>query len=250
MAAPAGVSPSAKYLVSLETDGCPLELRINDVPLRELDGGRPSTFGEIVDPWLRAGVNSATLVARGKVSRGCASLEVLAVPENGDQHTAPRVLTVRWPETDLPAGEQAFEFHASVAERCHLWRDAEPVELGATARSELLTEVRALHRQFTKRNVAALAERTEYRAKDIARCLLKSPASGVEDQKRFFTQVTSVPPFAPLPVDDTGLAMDVVGRGKLVWVHRRDTKLLLENGAGGGLDLYFAKIDGRWRIVR
>ena len=244
------MSPSAKYLVSLETDGCPLELRINGVPLRELEAGRTHTFGEIVDPWLKAGVNAVTLVAKGKLSQGCASLEVLAVPDGGDQRAAPRVLEAKWPGTELAAGEQTFEFHGPAAERCQLWRDAENVELTAPARSELLAEVRALHRLFTKHNVASLAERADYRAKDIARCLQKAPASGVDDQKRFFTHITSEPPLAPLPDDDSALAMDVVGQEKLVWVHRRDTKLLFENGAGGGLDLYFAKIGGRWTLVR
>lgn len=247
---PSGVSPSASYLVSLDTDGCPVELRINDVPLRDLEAGRPRAFGEVVDPWLTSGVNTLSLVARETVSKGCASLKVLAVPEGGDQRTAPRVLEATWPATERATGEQPFEFHGPAAERCQLWRDAAAVELDASARSELLAEVRSLHRLFEKRQVASLAERLDYRAKDIARCLQKAPALGVEDQKRFLAHVASVPPFAPLPADDTELALDVVGQGKLVWVHRRGPKLLFENGAGGGLDLYFAKIGGRFTVVR
>jgi hypothetical protein len=250
-ATPSGdVSPSASYLVSVDTQGCPLEIRINDVPLRELEGGRPHAFGEIVDPWLKSGVNTVSLAAREPVSKECASLVVLAVPEGGDQRTAPRVLDVKWPPADLARGAQAFEFHGPAAERCRLWRDIEPLELTAGAREEILADVRALHALFSKRKVAAFAERTDYRAQDIARCFRKSPESGVDDQKKFLTLVTSESPFAPLPLDETALALDVVGRGKLVWVRRRDAKLLFQNGMQQGMDLYWAQISGRWTVVR
>ncbi|HEX6277485.1 MAG TPA: hypothetical protein VFZ53_30790, partial [Polyangiaceae bacterium] len=249
--APSGdVSPSASYLVSVDTQGCPLEIRINDVPLRELEGGRPHAFGEIVDPWLKSGVNTVSLAAREPVSKDCASLVVLAVPEGGDQRTAPRVLDTKWPPAELARGEQAFEFHGPAAERCRLWRDIEPLELSAGAQAEILADVRALHALFSQKKVAAFAERTDYRAQDIARCFRKSPESGVDDQKKFLTLVTSESRFVPLPLDETALVLDLVGGGRLVWVHRRDTKLLFQNGMQQGMDLYWAKLGGRFTVVR
>jgi hypothetical protein len=247
---PAGVSPSASYLLSLDTRGCAVELRINDVPLLSVEADRPRALGEVIDPWLKVGVNGVSLAARTNVSKGCASLSVLAIPEGGDQRTAPRVLEAVWPPADLARGEQAFEFFGPTTERCRLWQDAAPLELDAAGKSELLGEVRALHRLFVKRDVTAFARRADYRARDIARCLRKAPESGVEDQKKFLELVTSATPFSPTPLDESALTLELVGGRKLVWAHRKDARLLFENGLGQGMDLYFAKVDGRWAVVR
>lgn len=244
------VAASASYLVSLDADKCPVALRVNDVPLRDVEAGRRTSFGEIIDPWIRTGINSVTLEAKGKLAKGCASVAVMAIPAGGDQRTAPRVLEARWPVADLESGARQFEFHGPVADRCQLWRDAQSFELGAGHESELLEQVRALHQLFARRDVAGLAERADYRARDIARCMGKSPESGVEDQKRFFSIIMPDAGFVPLPLDESALAMDVVGNGKLVWLHRRDGKLLLENSQTQGMDLYLAKIGGHWTVVR
>ncbi len=244
------VASSASFLVSLTADHCPVALRVNDVPLREVEAGRRTTVGETIDPWIFAGVNSVTLEAKGKLSKGCAVLAVLGVPPGGDQRTAPRVLDASWPDADLPSGVKEFAFHGPVTERCQLFRDAQPFALGATERAELLQQARVLHQLFARRDVAGLAERADYRGKDIARCLGKSEASGVDEQKRFFAVITSEPDFVALPFDEAALRLDLVAKGKLVWLHRSDGRLLLENNRTQGMDLYAAKVAGRWTIVR
>jgi len=172
------------------------------------------------------------------------------VPKDGDQRTAPRVLKANWPAADATSGTQTLEFHGPVADRCRLWREAEPIELTPAAKSELLEQVRKLHGSFAGRDVEVLSSSTKYRAEDIARCLGKEPASGIEDQKRFYSVITSEPDFVALPLDEAALVMDVVAKGKLVWLHRRDDVLLLQNKLNQGMDLYAAKIAGRWTIVR
>ncbi|HEU5076868.1 MAG TPA: hypothetical protein VFU02_21910 [Polyangiaceae bacterium] len=244
------IAASASYLVSLNADDCPVALRINDVPLREVEAGRHTNVGEIVDPWIRTGINSVSLEAKGKLAKACATVEILAIPPGGDQRTAPRVLAAKWPAADSTSGIGVFEFHGPAADRCQLWRDAQSFELSAPNRSELLEQVRVLQQLFSRRDVTGLAERTDYRARDIARCMGKSPESGVEDQKRFFSNIMPDSGFVATPLDEAALFMDVVGDGKFVWLHRRDGKLLLENSLGQGMDLYAAKIAGRWTIVR
>jgi hypothetical protein len=244
------VSPSASYLVSLTGDDCPVTLRINEVPLLELKAGDKKSVGESIDLWIRGGTNSVTLEARGKLAKGCASVNVVAVAEDGDQRTAPRVLDTRWPAAGLRSGVQAFEFHGPVAHRCQLWRDVEAMALTAADKVQLLERVRELHGLFARRDTKNLAERTDYRAQDIARCLGKPPAWGVESQTSFYSQIMSGSDFVVVPLDESALAMDVVGGGRLVWLHRRDGKLLLENSLGQGMDFYAAKIAGQWTIVR
>jgi len=244
------VSSDASYMVSLTSDGCALELRINDVPLRQVEAGRRTDYGEIVDVWLRAGVNSLTLESKGKFAKGCVSLDVLAIPKDGDQRTAPRVLQASWPPDDSAGSLQVFEFHGPVADRCQLWRDAEPIRVTPADRVDLLEQVRALHRSFARRDIEALAGSTKYRAEDVARCTGKSPASGVDDQKRFFSAITSNASFSALPLDEAAVLVDVVAHDRLVWLHRPGDKLLLQNNLTQGMDLYAAKIAGRWTIVR
>src|SRR6187399_2360303 len=161
------VSEAAHYMVSLTGDNCPVALRINDVPLLELETGGQRSVGETSDLWIQAGLNSVTLEARGKLAKGCASVTVLAVPEDGDQRKAPRVLDTLWPAVDLSNGVRVFEFHGPVAERCQLWRDAELIDLTAADRLKLLEWVRELHGVFTRRETKKLAGETDYRAKDI-----------------------------------------------------------------------------------
>lgn len=244
------VSPSAMYLVSLAGENCPVALRINDVPLRELKADDKKGVGESIDLWLRGGINSVTLEARGKLAKGCASVNVVAVAQDGDQRTAPRVLDTSWPAADLSSGAKAFEFQGPVADRCQLWRDVEAIALTAADKVELLELVRELHGLFARRDTKKLAERSDYRAKDIARCLGKPPAWGVEQQISFYSQIMSGSDFVVVPLDESELLMDVVGGGRLVWLHRRDGKLLLENSLGQGMDLYASKIAGQWTIVR
>ena len=122
--------------------------------------------------------------------------------------------------------------------------------LTAADKLELLERVRELHGSFARRDTKKLAERSDYRAKDVARCLGKPPAWGVERQTSFYSQIMSGSDFVVVPLDESALLMDVVGGGRLVWLHRRDGKLLLENSLGQGMDLYAAKIAGQWTIVR
>ena len=247
---PSSLSPAASYMLSLTSDGCSVEVRVNEVPLRRTEAGRRTDYGEVVDSWIWAGVNSVTLEAKGQLAKGCVSLEVLAVPKDGDQRTAPRVLRTSWPAAESTSEARVFEFQGPAADRCRLWREAESIQLTPAAKSELSEQVRMLHRAFTRRDVEALSSSTKYRAEDIARCMGKEPASGIEDQKRFLSIITSEPDFVALPLDEAGLVMDVVANGKLVWLHRRDDVLLLQNKLNQGMDLYAAKIAGRWTIVR
>lgn len=244
------VSEAAHYMVSLTGDNCPVALRINDVPLLELKTGGQRSVGETSDLWIRAGLNSVTLQARGKLAKGCASVTVLAVPEDGDQRTAPRVLDTSWPAQDRSSGVQVLEFHGPVAARCQLWRDAEPIDLTAADKSKLLEWVRELHGWFARRESKKLAQQADYRAQDIGRCLGKSPKWGTEGQNSFFSAIMSGSDFVAVPLDVSALVMDVVGQGHLVWLHRRDGKLLFQNTRGQGMDFYVAKIAGRWTIVR
>src|SRR5690606_4112458 len=41
------------------------------------------------------------------------------------------------------------------------------------------------------------------------------------------------PDFSATPWSDAALMLEVVGNQRLVWLHRNDGKLLLQNGAGG-----------------
>jgi hypothetical protein len=179
-----------------------------------------------------------TLEAREKLAKACVSLEVLAIAKDGEQRTAPRVLQASWPATDATSGAHVFEFHGPVSDRCQLWRDAEPVQLTRADRTELLEQVRVLHRAFARRDIKALAKGTKYRGEDIARCMGKSPATGIEDQQHFFSAITSDPGFVALPLDEAAILTEVVAKDRLVWLHRAGDKLLLQNNLTQGMDLY------------
>src|SRR5688500_19764123 len=72
------VEPSASYQASLTGDNCPVALRINDVPLLQIEAGSQKSAGEIIDLWIHAGINSVTLEARGQHANGCTSVTAVA----------------------------------------------------------------------------------------------------------------------------------------------------------------------------
>ncbi|HEY6724865.1 MAG TPA: hypothetical protein VI197_12595 [Polyangiaceae bacterium] len=224
---------------------------MNDVPLIEYDAASPHSVGEVIDPWIQSGTNSVTVQAgpqKAGATEPCAQVAVLAIPEGGDQANAPRVAE----KTVASTGGQTRATLAFVTAKsaCELWAEAKRFDWNAEGQRELTELAQKAHRLFSQKQIAPLAELTDYRARDTARCLGRTPESGVADQRSFFAAITGAPDFSAIPWSDAGLVLEVVGNGRLVWMHRNDGKLLLQNGAGGGMDLYAARIQGSWRIVR
>lgn len=224
---------------------------MNDVPLIKYDASSPHSVGEVIDPWIQSGTNSVTVQAgpqKAGATEPCAQLAVLAIPEGGDQASAPRVAEKTLAST---GGQTRATLDFVVAKSpCELWSEATRFDWNAENQRELTELAQRTHRLFSQKKLGPLAELTDYRARDTARCLGKTPESGVADQRSFFDAITGAPDFSAIPWSDEALVLDVVGNGRLVWMHRNDDKLLLQNGVGGGMDLYAARIEGRWRIVR
>lgn len=238
-------------MLSVDTHACAVAIAVNDVPLIRYDAGSSHSVGELIDPWIRSGANSVAVQA-GPQTPGtgapCAQLAVLAIPEGGDQASAPRVAE----QTLASPTEQAratLDF-VTAKSPCQLWTETQRFDWNSEVQREVTELAKTTHQLFSQKKIAALAALTDYRARDTARCLGKTPESGVSDQRSFFDAITGAPDFSAVPWNDEAFVLEVVADGRLVWMHRSDDKLLLQNGVGGGLDLYAARIGGSWRIVR
>lgn len=257
-AAPVPASPDVvasgkhtSYLLSVDTHACAVTIAVNDVPLIEYDAASPHSVGEVIDPWIQSGTNSVTVQAgpqKAGATDPCARLAVLAVPEGGDQARALRVAE-RTVASTTGQTRATLDF-VTVKSPCDLWVEAKRFDWNSEGQRELTELAKRSHQLFSQKKIEKLAELTAYRARDTARCLGKTPESGVNGQRSFFEAITAAPDFSAVPWSDKALVLEVVGNGRLVWMHRNDGKLLLQNGAGGGMDLYAARIQDGWRIVR
>src|SRR5690606_32935325 len=106
----------------------------------------------------------------------------------GEQASAPRVAE-KTVASDPGQTRATLDFVAARSP-CELWSKATPFEWNAESQRELRELAKRAHRFFAQKKIGPLTELTDYRARDTARCLGKTPESGIADQRSFFEAIT------------------------------------------------------------
>ncbi|HEY6724862.1 MAG TPA: hypothetical protein VI197_12580 [Polyangiaceae bacterium] len=249
------------YMLAVESNQCRAYIRLNGVPLFEADLDRPRDFGEIVSMWIMPGTNkldvSLALAPNNELASTQIHIAVLRMPDGVDQKSAERVMEFSWPPVnmrELIPFYHVFEFECPPTVPAKLWREAERIVLDEGARAEVTAIAQDLHRMFSQKQHRELADALGYRGRDIALSLGMMEDEGERSQKSFLKTIMQHGDFRAAPWDDAAFQATLIADERVVWLHRKcktlNEVLLLENNHGQGMDLFVAKIAGRWQVVR
>lgn len=211
--------------------------------------------------WIMPGMNkldvSLALAPNNELTSTHIHIAVLRMPEGVDQRSAERVMEFSWPPVnmrELIPFYHVFEFECPPTVPAKLWGEAERILLDDTARAEVTAIAKDLHQKFAQQRHRELADALAYRGRDIALSLGMKEDEGERSQKSFLKTILQHGDFQAAPWDDAVFQATLVADDRLVWLHRKcrtlNEVLLLENNHGQGMDLFLAKIAGRWVVVR
>ncbi len=183
--------PIPIYELSVESGGIVCELRVNDVPVLRIPGGRLETTFD-VNPYVVTGMNILTLHARpagGKgefdpQSRCVVSLGVKRTPKQ--QEAEPITSLVFEPPAQAPTGFEGSAgystgqapfirrlgiaamqpFQLNTPFRPWFWTLTSPIAATEAIRAEVLSEYRRLHALLQARDVDTLQRLCEEQARD------------------------------------------------------------------------------------
>lgn len=249
------------YVLKVEKEGTLVRVEVNDVPVGMWR--TPAAIGDTdqLNAWVHDGRNSMRVrldVPEPDFKPGQAKLALSISPVQKDQAPGKPLVEFTWPPPD-PADEQypfekVFHFQVDEPPPGELWTKARPVQLNDEHRAEIRRLVSELHAALQRRDREGAAKLLEWKAVDMrkAHYLPVTEARGdLREYLDFFLSEESWE-IAPLKLEE--LEMHALSNNRLVWVTEPDyvNPIRTKPGAAPGIQipLYFALLDGQWRIVR
>ncbi|MHC4393820.1 MAG: hypothetical protein ACYS22_21190 [Planctomycetota bacterium] len=253
----------AHHCLQILTSGVYFQLELNEIPLRDDAAGEGLSTTLQVNKWLRAGMNHLRVVVAGLMTPDAPATEIsrahLFVAEVDDQGAASVGETLA--EFDWPGQlglTYPYRFDAEVnidrAPPTRLWDDAEVMEaLTDDDQAEILKGVEAYRAAVLDGRVDDALELFAYRIAETEIADGHGPG-GLRDVMAHQMGMGSRAKGCDCPPLRAGEAvLELVGGGRIVRPHRPGERcaLTFENEqVSFGAEVYFAKVDGAWRIVR
>lgn len=278
-----GLAASSKvpiYQLSVVSHDVACEIRLNDVPVLRLPGGRVESSFD-VNPYVMTGLNSLSLrvrAGRGKTSFGPISsclvkLGVKSAP-SATEVTPVTELAFKVP-TPMPSGfEESAGFAAGKPPMVRLtdtsavqpfqletpfrlwfWTLASPIEATEATRAEVLAEYRKIHELLVARDIAALQAACEEQARDW------QLAYGLQDlaagrRMLGISQMLGDPDVQVEAFPTDVLTMELLGGNKLVQLVDAEGKsplrlsLKSDSTIGGRFNMVLCRDGAKWVVAR
>lgn len=260
---PEGDPPRLYAFTYSSVPGVKGELRLNGVRMAELSGKGASGSTSRPQLWLMPGRNRLDLLVTldAKVAKSAASEPLVQVrlhglAEPGIPEESNAMVTVALAPEVRKVGQQlrtAYEFALDQAPPAELWSRAAKLEAVEPAdRQVLIGLANQLVAAFRAKDAEAVTRLLRFVREDTARALgepAKVDPDDIAEQVKLWAPVAKrLPPLKPSTRE-----VQLVGDGRVVRLAQRGGQPCFVTRHGGGtlsLDLYFAKLDGAWALVR
>ena len=247
--------PPDIYAFSATVEDCRAYVRLNGLPLVEVEPRADrKKMGEVVSMWIRPGANvlEVSLALRPEVNPRACRFEgkLVRVPRFEPRPPPVALVEVDWPPPtsgDLVPYYHQHQFTGATPSR--LWDLAEPQGTGPRVEEELLSFAASVHEVFGRKDPLALGQLLDFKGRDIGRVLDLGEEGGRRSQRSFLDTILSAPDLEVEPLDPAALRIWAISERRIFRIRRGDRPLLLTD-AHQGMDVYAAKIDGRWVVVR
>jgi hypothetical protein len=237
----------SQYTYNAEAYGVNLELLINGLPvfLSPPEGG--SRSGRI-NHWIIDGINrvevrsSFTAVTENQLSQLSAEVSIA--------DDARPVWAYHWtlPEPPGPAVVR-HEFVSTARFGTWAWQTAPQTLLDPAAAQAIQREVTALAIAIQSGDTATTAALLRLKTEDMARAYGLPLSMLLTDQQSFFADLTRQPQWGLAPFEGRDLRFTAWADGRVIRVERTDGTAVIRS-ARYSLDLMYAFVNGRWRVIR
>ena len=267
------------YVLECTARGCDAEFLLNDIPVTRRGPALGANAGVQVNELVVDGVNELAVVinpgptpalalagegrARRRLVVKDAAVEArLARYPRGAKVRGPKaeeLLTLKW-----SVGQQGkLVFPRVEASRADLgprlgkwaWQSAPQVALDAAGQRELGQLLATVHAALDRGSPEALLEHSRVRLEEIAAAYELEEGEKEQVIRTVMAEDAAREGFGLQPIDEASFSLRTCARGRLVEVLGRDWKPVLRekpaaDGSVGYYDMFVARIDGAWQIVR
>ncbi len=261
------------YHFSGESEGLRAHVRFNDVPLFDAEPDSPQKDMEDISLWVMPGPNNLEVSVSRPVTAPDVYLTAIKDPVEPpeDDEAQPRgpffqARIQRAPRTDTSAIGTEWDFswpppgirdlttfynlfELTCETPSQLWQQAEPLTLTEAVAEELRRFGEELHRVFSRGDHAALAQRMDFKGRDVGLVLGMTEAQGSAAQQRFFRAIMTRQGFKVPPWNADTVSVRLLANNTVAWL-RDGTRPLLLSEQRQGMEVYVARIGGRWTVVR
>lgn len=256
-----------QYRFEINAQGIDFSLLINGHPLLVEEGGKKTSSSVVINDWMISGANEVSInidwPIAAKFSPGAASA-AFALYMNETV-----LKEFRWPAQGVPDVEASYPhtitdtFKADGFPRTQIER-AERVRYSMgifpqNDQTEIASVIGELRLAFTEKNMPKIGDLFKAKYADLAAARFSSPSDIKGEMDAYFLELMEKEAYAVRPMSgrysfsttmDDKLVRVVMGRPATPEAALGITYREGRNSRRYDLDLYFAKIDGKWVIIR
>lgn len=254
--------PNASVTVS--SKNVALRALVNDVPIHVDTKAEGTRTNALVNHWTKPGKNTVELRLswpneKPFVAGQAEALLEARIGEAGEaiNEKDPEV-ELKWPKDDEP--EQypqriRDEFEHDELPETRLWHETVRLHsISDRERDEIIAEVEHLYQLYVTKNVDAIQKKIEIKTLEIAAAYGDDPDDRLKKSRSFTEKLVGTPGWGLEEFKPDEIEMEIVGRGHLLWVYRSGFRAPFKSVPAGGFiwhsELYFAKLQSNWTIIR
>lgn len=248
------------YQIQWQADGIISEIDINGITVDKSSSEFSGTGSAPLNMWLKPGKNVFTIKLKSFPKAESGSFKVFLAKAQQGQYAdeGEKVFEFSWENgksKDRLPFEKKIEFTPKSVPAIELWTKTEQITLDAGTDKAIRSFLKTLSDAYTKADADKIAELQEFKVNEYSRALGGKEMSMSEmkkETKGYFSMLKSEKAKFT-PIDTAGAKLLLVAENRLVLVTAKDGKApLIAKSASGEyvVDLYLARINGKWVVAR
>ncbi len=249
------------YQARIRNAALALEVRVNDLPIFDNEGGRGGgSVGGVINDTIIDGTNSVCVrvrPAQGQTLPSPSGVVTVEISRVLPPAPAQPVYEFEWKVGDiharLPTENSAFESETQYG--LLAWQRAARVTLDAATQAGVRSQVQQIHDAMAAKDAARLTALLTIKAHDKAVISGFSSAQFLTDQERYFQDKFDRPSWAMEPINPVGFQYRLYGEGRVVGVKDGQGQDVIRSrphvdGGVSTIPLFVSLLDTRWTITR
>ena len=251
------------YVLRILTQDVGCIAGINDAPICEDMRGLGLSSTRSVAEWVMPGENFFTVYLfwppdRAFESGKAATTATLFIGQTSESETTRHpVAAMMYPIPGIPEAypyRVRQKFQANPVPPTRLWGDAQPVErLSEGDQRDMVDLAERFRQTFVARNVQAMYDLTSYKFEDRARAEGFSPTEQRQAAMELYAEMVASNENVVAPLYPELIVFDSIANGAVYRLTQGSGQKLIrmeDAKTRRRIDIYMAKISGKWTIVR